>query len=166
MNRNILKQYQTLKSRHPGKVFEKEFLHTGGPTPHSMTMQIGMPAEHIIEFKRGWRSITPAMALAFEQCVGPAVHRLVALQLLYDLEERALWVKMHLAILPPINRVKKEHVSAMRERRADLRLALVKVKPHLKILAKERASIIRRLRAERRQWLNQRRRLSFDRSRT
>jgi plasmid maintenance system antidote protein VapI len=135
------------------------------PTPHSMTMHIGMPAEHISAFMRGWRSITPPMASVFEQCVGPAVHRLLPLQIIYDLEELVFCVNMCLAELPLLKMVKREHVSAARELRAGLRLALANVKPYLKILRKERPLIIRRLRAERRQWLRKRRRL-FNRSRT
>ena len=87
MKRDLPKQYRDLNLNHPGKVFAKYFM-GHGPTPHSLTMQIGMPLENIIELMKGQRSFTPAIVLVLEQCFGPPVRSLVDLQVIYDLEER------------------------------------------------------------------------------
>jgi plasmid maintenance system antidote protein VapI len=149
MKRELWKQYRDLTVNHPGKVFAKYFM-GHGPTPYSLTMQIGMPPENIIELMKGERSFTPEIVLVLEQCFGPPVRSLVDLQIIYHLEERVFFLKVALAMLPVLKMVKKEHVLTIKRRRADLRLALAKVKPVLKMAKKERVLIMRRLRAERR----------------
>jgi plasmid maintenance system antidote protein VapI len=149
MKRDLPKQYRDLNLNHPGKVFAKYFM-GHGPTPHSLTMQIGMPLENIIELMKGQRSFTPAIVLVLEQCFGPPVRSLVDLQVIYDLEERVFFLKVFLATLPVLKNVKKEHVLTIKRRRADLRLALAKVKPVLKMAKKKRVLIMRRIRAARR----------------
>jgi len=149
MKRDLPKQYRDLNLNHPGKVFAKYFM-GHGPTPHSLTMQIGMPLENIIELMKGQRSFTPAIVLVLEQCFGPPVRSLVDLQVIYDLEERVFLLNVFLATLPVLKNVKKEHVLTIKRRRADLRLALAKVKPVLKMAKKKRVLIMRRIRAARR----------------
>jgi plasmid maintenance system antidote protein VapI len=149
MKRDLPKQYRDLNLNHPGKVFAKYFM-GHGPTPHSLTMQIGMPLENIIELMKGQRSFTPAIVLVLEQCFCPPVRSLVDLQVIYDLEERVFFLKVFLATLPVLKNVKKEHVLTIKRRRADLRLALAKVKPVLKMAKKKRVLIMRRIRAARR----------------
>jgi plasmid maintenance system antidote protein VapI len=149
MKRDLPKQYRDLNLNHPGKVFAKYFM-GHGPTPHSLTMQIGMPLENIIELMKGQRSFTPAIVLVLEQCFGPPVRSLVDLQVIYDLEERVFFLKVFLATLPVLKNVKKEHVLTIKRRRADLRLALAKVKPVLKMAKKKRVLIMRRIPAARR----------------
>jgi plasmid maintenance system antidote protein VapI len=149
MKRDLPKQYRDLNLNHPGKVFAKYFMGPG-PTPHSLTMQIGMPLENIIELMKGQRSFTPAIVLVLEQCFGPPVRSLVDLQVIYDLEERVFFLKVLLTIFPVLKMVKKEQKEDIRRRRAIGRLALVKVKPTLKMLRKERVLIMRRIRAARR----------------
>jgi plasmid maintenance system antidote protein VapI len=149
MKRDLPKQYRDLNLNHPGKVFAKYFM-GHGPTPHSLTMQIGMPLENIIELMKGQRSFTPAIVLVLEQCFGPPVRGLVDLQVIYDLEERVFFLKVFLTTLPVLKNVKKEHVLTIKRRRADLRLALAKVKPVLKMAKKKRVLIMRRIPAARR----------------
>jgi len=72
------------------------------------------------------------------------------LQVIYDLEERVFLLNVFLATLPVLKNVKKEHVLTIKRRRADLRLALAKVKPVLKMAKKKRVLIMRRIRAARR----------------
>jgi plasmid maintenance system antidote protein VapI len=149
MKRELWKQYRDLTLNHPGKVFAEYFMGRG-PTPYSLTMQIGMPPENIIELMKGERSFTPEIVLVLEQCFGPPVRRLVDLQIIYDLEELVFFLKVALATFPVLKMVKKGHVLTIKRRRADLRLALAKVKPLLKMTKKERVLIMRRVRAERR----------------
>jgi hypothetical protein len=99
---------------------------------------------------KGERSFSPEIVLVLEQCFGPPVRRLVDLQIIYYLEEDVFFLKVALATLPVLKMVEKEHVLTTKRCRADLRLALAKVKPVLKMAKKERVLIMRRLRAERR----------------
>jgi len=147
--RKLSEQYPDLTLNHPGKVFAKYFMGTG-PTPYSLTMQIGMPPENIIELMKGERSFTPAIVLVLEQCFGPPVRSLVDLQIIFYLEESVFFLKVALRILPVLKMVKKEHLLTTKRRRDDLRLALAKVKPILRLAKRERVLIMRRLRAERR----------------
>src|SRR5260370_37324610 len=121
MKRELWKQYRDLILNHPGKVFAKYFMGPG-PTPYSLTMQIGMPPENIIEFMKGERSFTPEIVLVLEQCFGPPVRRLVDLQIIYDLEEQVFFLKVVLATLSVLKMAKKERVLTIKRLRAERRL--------------------------------------------
>src|SRR5262249_30942033 len=103
------KRYVGIKSRHPGKVFYKYFILAGGPTPHSMTMDIGMPAENITQLTRGELSFTREMASIFERRFGPIVHHLVTLQNFYDLEMYAWQVEVLFAKRKIFRRISREN---------------------------------------------------------
>ena len=92
MKRDLPKRSRDLNLNHHGKVFAKYFMGPGA-TPHSLTMQIGMPLENIIELMKGQRSFNPLIVLVLEQCFGPPVRSLVDLQVIYDLEERVFFLE-------------------------------------------------------------------------
>ena len=111
-------------------------------------MQIGMPAENIIEFARGERPITERMASILEFVFGPITYGLLSLQSFYDLEMWVWEIEMLFNTRKKLHRFSGQDSWAVSN---DEAAALADVKDIIRTTVSEkRARIMRQIRTRRR----------------